>query len=311
MVSTSVLQEGVDLHTFCRKVVHYGIDGSATGTEQRNGRVDRRGSMVSRLLDRPQSGQGEMETIDVYFPHLRQTLEPLQMAALYRKMNRFLLMANNLQVDALSGQKDMLCAVQQQLDQPRVYPEPYKKDLISAFQARDVTDGGPLKKAPHGEVHLPELQLEAQQAKGSNVEKLAREGERHLWRGTGRFQIGNQTRSQPFLLQLKSGLDGGYCTLVIQSPVVPVDVGSSKPEAQKLQHALEVELSKWNRPPGMSLLSKRRSKSRVNLYLVSEVPLPPNVSMARLTAWIRRVVEETDKLEHQLVGEKDHSSEKF
>ena len=51
LVTTGVLQEGEDLHTFCRRVMHYGIAWTPSAMEQRTGRVDRIGGLVQRRLD--------------------------------------------------------------------------------------------------------------------------------------------------------------------------------------------------------------------------------------------------------------------
>ena len=51
LATTDVLQEGEDLHTFCGKVLHYGISWTPSAMEQRTGRIDRIDSLVQRNLD--------------------------------------------------------------------------------------------------------------------------------------------------------------------------------------------------------------------------------------------------------------------
>ena len=41
LVTTDLLQEGEDLHTFCSAVYHYGISWMPSSLEQRIGRMDR------------------------------------------------------------------------------------------------------------------------------------------------------------------------------------------------------------------------------------------------------------------------------
>ncbi len=41
LVTTDLLQEGEDLHTFCSAVHHYGIAWTPSSMEQRVGRIDR------------------------------------------------------------------------------------------------------------------------------------------------------------------------------------------------------------------------------------------------------------------------------
>ena len=47
LVATDRLSEGVDLHRFCRHVIHYELDRSPVRTLQRNGRVRRIGSWAA------------------------------------------------------------------------------------------------------------------------------------------------------------------------------------------------------------------------------------------------------------------------
>lgn len=309
MVATSVVQEGVDLHTFCRKVVHYGIDGSATGTEQRNGRVDRRGSLISRLL----VDDGD-QTIDVYFPHLRQSLEPLQMASLFRKMNRFLLMANKLGADAVSDSQDVLCAISQQFDHPASYPKPYTGLLQTAFPAYPPPKGECVPLAPAADaVRAPtSLQL-GPGVSGVRLSDPMREGAHLRWRTTASFV--DVDRSQPLLLEIHSGLDRGHATLVVESPVWPFDVdvqGRDKRLRAARQHRQLVSvLRHWARPAGVHLVTRRRSRTRINLYLRAEVPLPgPVPDEAAVTAWLCQLARDADGLE-RLIGaglenSKDH-----
>ncbi len=306
MVATSVVQEGVDLHTFCRKVVHYGIDGSATGTEQRNGRVDRRGSLISRLLV-----DDAEQTIDVYFPHLRQSLEPLQMAALFRKMNRFLLMANKLGAAAVADQQDVLCAISQQFDHPATYPDPYTETLQTAFPAHAPRKEWcvPLESASDSVNAPTELRLGRESLDGVTLSDPVREGAHLRWRSTA--SLPDVGRSQPLLLEIHSGLDRGHATLVVESPVWPFDVevqGKDKRRraADQQRHLVRV-LRAWRRPPGVHLVTRRRSRTRVNLYLRSELPLAgASLDEASVTAWVCQLAREADLLERHIgVGLED------
>lgn len=89
LVTTDVLQEGEDLHTFCAKVVHYGISWTPSAMEQRTGRIDRIRSLTQRRLDRQPTAEDEQK-LQVYYPHLRETVERLQVERVYERMNRFI-----------------------------------------------------------------------------------------------------------------------------------------------------------------------------------------------------------------------------
>jgi hypothetical protein len=91
LVTTDILQEGEDLHTFCRRVVHYGIAWTPSSMEQRTGRVDRLGSLTRRRLDGAE-GAAPDDLLQVYYPHLADTVERLQVERVYERMNRFIRM---------------------------------------------------------------------------------------------------------------------------------------------------------------------------------------------------------------------------
>ena len=99
LASTDVLQEGEDLHTFCRRVVHYGITWTPSAMEQRTGRVDRIGSLVQRSLD-DQPRPADTEWLQVHYPHLQDTVEVLQVQRVLRRLNRFLQLIHNKKGDA-------------------------------------------------------------------------------------------------------------------------------------------------------------------------------------------------------------------
>lgn len=74
LVATSVLQEGVNLHLNCRRVLHYGIAWTPGDNEQRVGRVDRLGSTVHRNLRR-----GEEDRLLIGYPYLAGTFDEDQL----------------------------------------------------------------------------------------------------------------------------------------------------------------------------------------------------------------------------------------
>lgn len=94
LATTDVLQEGEDLHTFCRRVIHYGITWTPSAMEQRTGRIDRIGSLVQRELDgRPRPPEGD-ELLQVYYPYLEDTVEVFQVRRVLERLNTFLRMTH-------------------------------------------------------------------------------------------------------------------------------------------------------------------------------------------------------------------------
>jgi hypothetical protein len=76
LISTSVFQEGVNLHLNCRKVDHYGIGRSFGDNEQRTGRIDRMFGRVNRLLQ-----ENKPAHLEIGYPYLKGSLDEVQLAS--------------------------------------------------------------------------------------------------------------------------------------------------------------------------------------------------------------------------------------
>ena len=70
LVANEVMQEGLDLHHHCRRVVHHDLAWNPAQLEQRVGRVDRLGSLVQKL--RAKDGT---TTLDVLLPLVANTID--------------------------------------------------------------------------------------------------------------------------------------------------------------------------------------------------------------------------------------------
>jgi hypothetical protein len=92
LISTDLLQEGEDLHTFCSRVYHYGISWMPSSMEQRVGRVDRVSSETERRLSRLNNTPTGDEKLQVFYPHLRETVEVLQVQRVLGRLDTFIRM---------------------------------------------------------------------------------------------------------------------------------------------------------------------------------------------------------------------------
>jgi hypothetical protein len=90
LVSTDLLQEGEDLHTFCSSIHHYGISWTPSAMEQRVGRIDRVRSQTERRLAGLDRDPLDEEKLQVYYPHLQDTVEVVQVQRVLARMNTFL-----------------------------------------------------------------------------------------------------------------------------------------------------------------------------------------------------------------------------
>ena len=131
LVTTDVLQEGEDLHTFCRRIVHYGIAWTPSAMEQRTGRVDRIGGLVQRRLDGVPEAPAADEFIQVYYPHLQDTVEVLQVRRVLGRLNKFLRLIHR-NTSAASTDGRAIDANRAMLEEVKDIP-PLEGQLQSAF----------------------------------------------------------------------------------------------------------------------------------------------------------------------------------
>ncbi|MFM7232952.1 MAG: helicase-related protein, partial [Flavobacteriales bacterium] len=83
LVSTSVLQEGVNLQHFCDTIYHYGMAWTPGDNEQRIGRVDRMFGKIERRLN-----EDAAATLDIYYPYLRNSVDEDHMRRFMRRKFR-------------------------------------------------------------------------------------------------------------------------------------------------------------------------------------------------------------------------------
>ncbi|MDR2881043.1 MAG: DEAD/DEAH box helicase family protein, partial [Azoarcus sp.] len=97
LVATDRLSEGVDLHRYCRHLIHYELDPSPVRTLQRNGRIRRVGSW-SAITDRP---------IHYAYPAFNGTRDEKAVGVMKQRINAFgLLLGGVPKLDGESMQCD-------------------------------------------------------------------------------------------------------------------------------------------------------------------------------------------------------------
>jgi superfamily II DNA/RNA helicase len=70
LLANEVMQEGLDLHRHCRRVVHHDLAWNPAQLEQRVGRVDRLGSLTHKLLEKD-----PLAKLDVLYPLVHRTID--------------------------------------------------------------------------------------------------------------------------------------------------------------------------------------------------------------------------------------------
>lgn len=147
IVCTDTLKEGVDLHLFCDRVLHYGVAWSSGDLEQRVGRVDRYFSQVERRL-RDEGSPPEVH-LHVGYPHVVSSLERSQVLRVRERQRRAeLLMDSPLagareEATELSGD-DLPVAIREAKLEPFHVADPPEVGcpvpLVSAADARAVKE---------------------------------------------------------------------------------------------------------------------------------------------------------------------------
>ncbi|MCY3769381.1 MAG: DEAD/DEAH box helicase family protein [Gammaproteobacteria bacterium] len=237
LVTTDVLQEGEDLHTFCRRVVHYGIAWTPSAIEQRTGRVDRIGGLVQRRLDGSPAAPKADDLIQVYYPYLQDTVELLQVRRVLRRLNRFLRLIHRgdstvgPEVHAIETGRAML-------DEFADIP-PIEGKLKSAFPialgwlegelgAEDVSPPDWKRQYHHLEVLWEELckhyPIIKQEVDAEHLRRGKLSSEVTGLTGTGEENATVCSRIQPFMLGLRSQVAGDEILIECESLVGFVDM---------------------------------------------------------------------------------------
>ncbi len=163
LVSTDLLQEGEDLHTFCSDVFHYGISWTPSAMEQRIGRVDRVRSLTERRLRAADTSPEAAEKLQVYYPYLNDTVEVLQVVRVLKRMDTFLrLMHEDLALPDFDQRKLSVSHEIMGLPEP---PLPIATPLQSAF---------PVNKEAHlsGKGKLLVIDAETEKTVLARLEKM-------------------------------------------------------------------------------------------------------------------------------------------
>lgn len=105
IVCTDTLKEGVDLHLFCDRVLHYGVAWTSGDLEQRVGRVDRFFSQIERRL---QQGRPPDVELHVGYPHVVASLDRVQVERVIERQKRAELLMDSPLASALHESKEIV-----------------------------------------------------------------------------------------------------------------------------------------------------------------------------------------------------------
>lgn len=249
LVTTDLLQEGEDLHTFCSRVVHYGISWTPSALEQRTGRVDRIGSLVHRRLDRLEREPEGEELLQVYYPYLEDSVERLQVARVLERMNRFIRLLHRgwagEEYETRIDTNEEFARLKRDIEAVRV-PLESRFRIAKKFLEGQRTEVGDPAEAVRTEVaHFDDLLDRLSSRLGDNWHQSGRNGEAYgeLSLEGGRIvrpeDSGPNPRVQPLALFLRPS-GRGATLLHAVSPVGEIpDLEAAAPALVELQNHLD------------------------------------------------------------------------
>ncbi|WP_417746705.1 helicase-related protein [Rosistilla oblonga] len=300
LFSTDLLQEGEDLHTFCSSIHHYGISWTPSSMEQRIGRIDRvRSHSDRRLSDLQEVGLVGDDKLQVFFPHLEDTVEVFQVHRVLDRMNVFLrLMHEGL---AASTAEQRTINANHEFAKARRPPEQIRGRLKTAFPVQPSHLVGmreTLAAAPsaHSQIQKRFRKLSTDELPGLNIQ-WEPEGAAGVLTGTAKLKH----RIQPFTLILDS-IDRFPCVRCL-SPVGRVDPG----------YEMEAVLQAVSKSPMKVGAIVSKDDRSYDLTVEGEVLLSEDDSANRLRVsdLVSRVVHNADTLEQELLPGQDESLDKF
>jgi len=285
LVTTDLLQEGEDLHTFCSSVYHYGISWMPSSMEQRVGRVDRVSSQSERRLSLKSCEPEHHELLQVLYPHLSDSVESLQVHRVLERMNRFMvLMHKDLVADTQSENKVNVA----------------EEILRSQREIARITE--PLRTAFPGEEHMSgstrDLAVQPSLARALlrrflAIKRLKTDRvsfEEHGAEGALFGSIRLSTRTQPFSLFVRS--IGGQATVRCVSPIGQIAEPREEALLRTAVEGIGVRLS---------VFEDDRFKS-YNVAIEGDVMLGAASSDTARVQWLLdRVTQVADRLEEEVL----------
>ncbi len=291
LVTTDLLQEGEDLHTFCSSVHHYGISWTPSSMEQRIGRIDRVRSQSERRLSSLTREPSGSDHLQVYFPHLQDTVEVLQVERVLDRMNTFLRLMHEGLATPTSEQRRV--DVGREMVAARRQVETIRTPLKSAFPIPAWATKGSIVTLAVGPEEGNQLRgrferLTLPELGGLPVDWTSHPPKGSLL-GTAKLPSG---RVQPFSLVLQS--EGGRPLVRCISPV-----GRTAPN-QRPQPIVDCAAPLRSRV-GAILTKQERS---YDLTVEDDVLLvAPKHDAVRVGLLVRRVTEQADQMEQDHFGD--------
>jgi hypothetical protein len=299
LIATDVLQEGEDLHTFCSRVYHYGISWTPSSMEQRTGRVDRVRSQTDRRLSQLSGGVQSADKLQVYYPHLCDSVESLQVRRVLQRMDRFLRLMHEGLAAPTTDERSL--QVDREILQGLVYPEPIEERLRTAFDIPRDTLVGEVKALVCDEAQALECRARLRALRREALGGLPIRWEEDTEDGPllGTASVGQ--RVQPFALLLRSV--GAHTSVRCISPIGHTNVEHGDMQAI-VGHAARL------RAPVAAVIG--REEGSYDLTVEDETLLGQReLDARRVGLLVHRIVTAADGLERALLETQDAPMQQF
>ncbi|MEU5563607.1 helicase-related protein [Micromonospora musae] len=299
LICTDLLQEGEDLHTFCSRVYHYGLAWTPSAIEQRIGRVDRVRSESERRLTNLSGPAVGDDLLQVYYPHLTDTVERLQVRRVLRRMNDFLrLMHEGLTLPA-AGDRHLDVSREALVDED--VPPPPAGPLQTSFPVRpEHLEAKDRPLAVDGAIATQQLgrfnSLGGAVLPGLTIEWERNQPGRGTLLGTVAFAGGRQ---QPFSLQLER--EDSHLLVHCVSPIGRINSSDQWDDLASTSTGI---------PTRLGTVEARGGSYDVTVEEDVLLTMPEH-DASRVAALIRRVTTLADGLEREHLPERDRLLNEF
>jgi len=297
LITTDILKEGEDLHSYCKNIYHYGIAWNPSDMEQRTGRVDRIDSMAYRLLKKAESEGSEsipfLNKLQVFYPYLIDTLEVNQMIRLFKGMDKFIdIFYNDLSVNIKKESKANVDDIVEDIPMQR-------EGLLESKYDHNLFD-----HKYNGE------KLKVKNTVGTSFDELL-EKLKHILNGLDKFEYVvkpeldsrdliisgimklDDNRHGPFKLYFKHNSKPGEFSYFMESVLGRIQVLGKSSNKQKLNEKLNEYCSKYN-------LNLRLKDSNSFVYVVLKDDYTRQID--EIIEELYKLVEITDIIEAEVIG---------
>lgn len=241
VITTDVLKEGEDLHTYCSDIYHYGIAWNPSDMEQRTGRIDRINSKSYFKLKEAQKITFD-NSLHVFYPYLSDTLEVNQVAKVFKKMNAFIATFYDVTIkidkESTAPSDEIVCHIPLQITEQLSS----KYDYITFSSKYDseepiyiVTGIGVSKQALKDVMITLKSSIECSYSEFVVDPRLSQDG----LRLSGNVKVNN--RRCPFKVTFKKGKAFSEIFIVIDSIISKSAEIRRKSEREEIQYILSVD----------------------------------------------------------------------